>query len=60
MFVKVRVRGEDIVMLVDIGVSVILLSEKFIESLLGIMIFIMKFVNIILIIVIGESILFLG
>lgn len=55
-----RVWGEDIVMLVDIGVSVILLSEKFIESLLGIMIFIMKFVNIILIIVIGESILFLG
>lgn len=47
-------------MLVDIGVSVIIFSEKFIESLLDIIIFIMKFVKIILIIVIKESILFLG
>lgn len=47
-------------MLVDIGVSVIIFSEMFIESLLDIIIFIMKFVKIILIIVIKKSILFLG
>lgn len=33
LFVKLRVQGEDIAMLVDTGASVTILSEKFIESL---------------------------
>lgn len=60
MFVKVRVRGEDIAMLVDTGASVTLLSEKFIESLPGTMTPIMKPVNTTLITATGESTPFLG